>query len=181
MKTRLTIILSILLIFTAIPASAYAAGEDIASGTSGTCDWVIDANGVLTISAGEMEDWGNNAPWNENASSITSVKTTGTVRLLNADSMFYNCSSVKTVDAGKFDTSKVKDMSYMFGNCQALTTLDLSGFKTSRVEDMSGMFSDCESLTSIDLSSFDTSNVVDFSSRSPFPPGGRTESRFSPL
>ena len=163
MKTRLAIILSLLLIFTAIPASAFATGEDIASGTSGTCDWVIDANGVLTISAGEMGDWGNWAPWYENASSIKSVKTTGTIRLLTGNNMFNYCSSLKTVDAGKFDTSKVKSMTNMFGNCQALTTLDLSSFKTSKVVDMSHMFIDCKSLISIDLSSFDTSKTEDMS------------------
>ena len=30
--------------------SSFAADDDIASGTSGTCSWVIDSEGVLTIS-----------------------------------------------------------------------------------------------------------------------------------
>ena len=34
----------------ALNRASFAADDDIASGTSGTCSWVIDKDGVLTIS-----------------------------------------------------------------------------------------------------------------------------------
>ena len=75
--------------------------------------------------------------------------------------MFYNCSSLTSLDLSNFDTSNVTDMNSMFSNCNNLTSLDLSNFHTSNVTDMDTMFSWCSSLTSLDLSNFDTSNVTD--------------------
>jgi len=74
--------------------------------------------------------------------------------------MFYNCSSLTSLDLSNFDTGNVTNMKYMFLGCKSLTSLDLSNFDTSNVTDMSGMFQSCSSLTSLDLSNFDTSNVT---------------------
>ena len=49
-------------------------------------------------------------------------------------------------------------MSYMFYNCSSLTSLDLSNFNTINVKDMSGMFSFCSSLTYLNLFNFNTNN-----------------------
>ena len=40
-------------------------------------------------------------------------------------------------------------MSGMFYNCSSLTSLNLSNFNTNNVNNMSGMFSCCSSLTSL--------------------------------
>ena len=57
MVKRTITITTILLILTiavgfivVLNKSSFAADDDIASGTSGTCSWVIDSEGVLTIS-----------------------------------------------------------------------------------------------------------------------------------
>ena len=50
------------------------------------------------------------------------------------------------------NTSCVTDMSQMFFDCSSLTTLDLSHFDTSNVTNMRFMFCDCSSLTTLDLS-----------------------------
>ena len=161
MKTRLAVILSILLIFTAIPASAFAAGEDIASGTSGTCDWVIDADGVLTISAGEMGDWYPEAPWSGYASEIRKVKVSGPVKLMTGNNMFADCISLTELDASNFDTSNVENMQRMFFDCRSLKSVDVSSFITSNVVSMDEMFFGCQSLKNLDLSNFNTSKVED--------------------
>ncbi len=75
--------------------------------------------------------------------------------------MFYNCSTLDSVDASTWDTGSVTDMQAMFCRCSALTTLDTAGWDTSNVTDMSHMFEDCISLTSLDLSSWNTSSDPD--------------------
>ena len=50
-----------------------------------------------------------------------------------------------------FDTSQVTDMTYMFFQCSSLESLDLSGFDTSQVTSMSWMFDYCPSLERVSL------------------------------
>ena len=52
-------------------------------------------------------------------------------------------------------------MSYMFYECSSLTSLNLSNFNTNNVNNMSCMFWYCSSLTSFNLSNFNTNNVND--------------------
>ena len=77
----------------------------------------------------------------------------------NTTLMFKGCSSLTALDISTFDTSKVEWMDGMFQGCSSLPTLDLSSFNTSQVQSMQGMFKDCSSLTALDLSSFDTRKV----------------------
>ena len=144
----------------ASPNDVYA--DTIASGTCGTCDWTIDEDGVLTISAGQLADWGENPPWQQSPVSIKSVKTTGIVVLATGHRMFAGMSYLTEIDTSGFDTSKVTDMSEMFSGCYKVTDLDVSHFDTSKATNMSGMFSSCK-MHNLDLSGFDTSKVTDMS------------------
>ncbi|MBQ7528230.1 MAG: BspA family leucine-rich repeat surface protein, partial [Bacteroidaceae bacterium] len=94
-------------------------------------------------------------------------KTIKNLNYLNTDSitdmsdMFYQCSSLTSLDLSHFNTSNVKRMCRyggnnhgMFAYCSSLTSLDLSNFDTSQITDMTNMFRGCGSLTSLDLSSF---------------------------
>ena len=86
--------------------------------------------------------------------------------------MFFNCSSITSLDVSNFNTSLVTDMIGMFSGCSSITSLDVSNFNTSHVirmggdlysyvyENDGGMFSNCSSLTSLDLSNFNTSRVI---------------------
>ncbi len=78
----------------------------------------------------------------------------------NSDYMFYECSSLTTLDLSNLDTSRVTSMNSMFGSCSGLGTLDLSSFDTSRVTSMGSMFGCCSGLETLDLSTFDTSSVT---------------------
>ena len=98
--------------------------------------------------------------------SFDNFDTSGTTTMRG---MFYNCSSLITLNLSKFNTSNVTIMSDassastsagMFQGCSSLTSLNLSGFDTSNITNMARLFQGCSNLTSLDLSSFDTSNVT---------------------
>ena len=159
--------------------------------TSGTCQWMIDCDGCLTIEPlpGVASGKLGSHSWAEKKDRITSVVIKSKVvsssddcrnmfsdftNLKKADlsgldtsnatdmsGMFYRCISLTSLDVSKFDTSNVTDMSRMFAFCIKPRFLDVSKFDTSNVTDMSEMFESCEGLTSPDVSKFDTSNVAD--------------------
>ena len=83
--------------------------------------------------------------------------------LININKIFYNCSSLISLNLSNFNTNKVTDMSHMFYKCSSLTSLNLSNFNTNKVNNMSYMFSNCSSLTSLNLSNFNTNNVTNMS------------------
>ena len=95
-------------------------------------------------------------------SSLTSLNLSNfnTSNVSNMSYMFYNCRSLISLNLSNFNTNNVKDMSYMFYNCSSLISLNVSNFNTNNVTDMSDMFSGCSSLTSLNLSNFNTSNVI---------------------
>ncbi|MFV5900150.1 BspA family leucine-rich repeat surface protein [Enterococcus faecalis] len=74
--------------------------------------------------------------------------------------MFYNASSLTSLDVSGFNTSNVTTMESMFEDASSLTSLDVSGFNTSKVTNMQFMFAGASSLTSLDLSGFNTSKVT---------------------
>jgi surface protein len=78
--------------------------------------------------------------------------------------MFYDCSSLTSLDVSSFDTSKCTRMNNMFGYCKYLEELDLSNFNTSKVTLMTGMFEMCQRLTLLDLSNFNMKKVSSKSS-----------------
>ena len=97
-----------------------------------------------------------------NCSGLKSLDLSGwnTSNVTNMIGMFYGCSGLTSLDVSRFDTSNVTGISSMFRSCSGLTSLDLSKWDTSKVTRMSGMFEGCTSLTSLDVSNFDTSNIT---------------------
>ena len=136
--------------------------EKLASGTSIGLAWYIDGNGVLHISGNGSEervssytDWG----WHDYRGKVTAIDA-NCVLPSNCYGMFYNMTNAVSISFGKeFDSSGVTDMHWMFYNCKSLKELDAAKLKTAKVDDMSQMFQNCSSLTSLDLSSWDTDAV----------------------
>ncbi|MCR5390780.1 MAG: BspA family leucine-rich repeat surface protein [Lachnospiraceae bacterium] len=133
------------------------------TGASGT-GWILDADGLLTISGEpKIESSVNNISrpeWYSYREKITKVKV-GAFKPKSTAAWFYECTNIKSISfADNFDTSSVTDMSYMFYECCQLTSLDVSGFDTSKVTDMGYMFGSCYALYSLDVSGFDTSKVT---------------------
>jgi len=92
------------------------------------------------------------------------VKFTFKKLLASTSYMFYECSSLESIDLSSFNTNNVTNMKYMFYDCFSLKSIDLTLFNTNNVTDMSCMFYKCSSLKSIELSSFNTYNVTDMRS-----------------
>lgn len=146
-----------------IPTRAIAA---IAEGTCGTCPWVIDDEGTLTISAGtlanneekEVTFW----PWSDYRDSITHVIVEeGVIAGDSLHGLFYSCENLKTADVSHLDTSNTTSISGVFNQCSSVTSIDASGWNTSSVTNMRMVFERCSSLGTLDLSSWDTSAVTD--------------------
>ena len=101
----------------------------------------------------------NISPQESNEAIINSVKLIWDNSLTDMEYMFYECSSLLTIDLSNFDAANVNNMGNMFYGCSSLISIDLSNFNTSNVNNMESMFYGCSSLISLNLSNFDTSNV----------------------
>ena len=75
--------------------------------------------------------------------------------------MFSGCSSLKSINLSSFDTSSVTNMLNLFYNCSSLTSIDVS-FNTSNVMYLQSMLPGCSSLESIDISNFILTKVSFF-------------------
>ena len=167
--TTILLVLSIVVcLIIALNRASFAADDDIASGTSGTCSWVIDKDGVLTISptdgvSGVLErTYSFNYPkWYQYRESITKVIVNSGVKTdTHCSKLFYQMTNCTEVNLSNLDTSNATDMREMFRECSKLTSLDLTGFDTSNVSDMSYLFDGCKNLKNINITRFDTSNVT---------------------
>jgi surface protein len=127
--------------------------------TPNTVTVVFDAS-VADYRPKSMTSWFNGCT---ELTTITGMQYLNTSNVWLMNTMFTNCSSLKSIDLSHFDTSKVSTMVAMFEGCSSLTKLDLTNFDTSNVTNMEGMFAYCSSLTTVDLSSFNTAKVTNMS------------------
>ncbi len=136
---------------------------------SGSCEWRIDDNGLLTIrplgssGTGTLEAWAEaeEVPWYFQRETITAVKVVAGVSAQTCASMFEGCTNLGTADLSGLNASAATDMSNMFSDCSSLTSVDFGSIDTSLVTTMSYMFNGCSSLETIDLSGFETSALTD--------------------
>ena len=78
---------------------------------------------------------------------ITGLEYLNTEKVTNMSYMFFNCSSLTSLDVTYFNTANVTGMNNMFYSCSALTTIYASdNFVTDKVEYSYNMFYDCTSL-----------------------------------
>ena len=150
------------------PAAAIPADATLTPGwtQSGTCEWMIDSTGKLTIrplgngASGSLGALSGYAPWYDQRASITSVVVESGVSTNWCQHMFRECENLVTADLSGLNTQNAEGMSYMFFGCKSLKSVNLSGVDTSNVKAMALMFGVCPSLESLDLSGFDTSQVT---------------------
>ena len=157
---------------------------NIAEGVSGDCNWVIDNDGNLTISAdsddiADLGTWvGDSAPWSNYRDSITTVVFSSPVNAKTCAYMFKGCSKLNAVYLDNFYTNEVIDMSFMFAGCTSLEIIEFDmamsvedamltqsrdNFLTGNVTNMASMFEGCKSLHSFYLQNLDIRNVTNFS------------------
>lgn len=96
----------------------------------------------------------------ENKEYLHEVFTNPKYKVINMDSMFYDCSYIASLDTSDWDTSHVTNMRNLFCSCEFIKNIDVSNWDTGKVVKMTYMFSDCYSLENIDVYNWNTSNVV---------------------
>lgn len=96
---------------------------------------------------------------NTNLSEIVGIKNLKTDKVVNMSGMFWNCSSLVSLDLSSFNTEKVHSMGWMFSHCSKLSKLDVSSFDTKNVTFMGDMFAFCPCLKELDMSNFNTEKV----------------------
>ncbi|EGO8884387.1 hypothetical protein D5658_12445, partial [Enterococcus faecalis] len=100
--------------------------DTVASGTFGTSEWTIDAEGTLHIGAGEFEPnfrTDSCSPWNDYANEIKQITFEGPV-IANqySNSLFAELGNLTRINHLELlDTSNVIDMNSMFYNLSSLT------------------------------------------------------------
>ena len=173
----LTMIMGLIIV---LNKSSFAADDDIASGTSGTCSWRVSADGVLIISptdgisgtlAPNEIDFNTGYPWTSASTGsfrlqIVEVRFEGNVKTPTiCRGLFGFLSNCRTIDLTNLDTSESTDLQSMFYNCRSLNTIvGLSNLNVSNATNLSLMFYWCKSLSELDLSSWDMSRVTKFNS-----------------
>ena len=105
-----------------------------------------------------------NADWMfSGCAALTTVKgMTGWAsggNLAKVDHLFYNCTSLPSVDLSGWTTGACTDMNRMFYLDTALASVDFTGWDTSSCTDFQMMFYECPTLNNLDLSGFDTSSA----------------------
>ncbi|MBP1529688.1 MAG: Cna B-type domain-containing protein, partial [Erysipelotrichaceae bacterium] len=130
--------------------NVYAEEGDIATGKSGTCDWRIDANGVLRIfpsdgSSGKLASYTRGYdPWYEYREKITKIVVEpGVKTAAGCAYLFYYLGKCKEIDLHNLDTSEAVNMSYMLYGL-GVKEMDLSSFDTTNVTNMQRIVMGCD-------------------------------------
>ena len=94
---------------------------------------------------------------------ITGLEYLNTEKVTNMSYMFFQCSSLTSLDVTHFNTAKVTNMNSMFESCSSLTSLDVTYFNTANVTGMNNMFYSCSALTTIYASDNFVTDKVEYS------------------
>ena len=98
------------------------------------------------------------------------VTTVNTINLTNFDlslvtstaMMFGNCNNLKKIIfPNNRSYTSIKDMNNMFYKCISLNNINIENMNTYNVYNMSYLFYECNILSLLNLTNFDTSNVLD--------------------
>ena len=95
-----------------------------------------------------------------NLETFVGLEYLNTSNVTNMYMMFYNCTSLASLDLSYFNTQNVTDMSVMFGSCNALTTIIVgSDWTTDHVEESGAMFESCFNLVGGNGTTFSQMNT----------------------
>lgn len=115
----------------------------------------ISGNRVYFTDIEECEHSENSIPWNEYKSEIESVRFLDPIFPISTAYWFSNMPNLNSIqNIHHLDTSNVSNFDSMFKNCSSLKTLDLSYFNTYKVRIMDSMFKGCSNLNKINMKNF---------------------------
>ena len=130
-------------------------GETLPSNSA----WVEDKMTVATITATINKNLGKGSIVH-----IVFDKSFSTYTPTSLYKFFANLTKLKTITGLEYlNTEKVTNMSYMFFNCSSLTSLDVTYFNTANVTGMNNMFYSCSALTTIYASDNFVTDKVEYS------------------
>ena len=91
-----------------------------------------------------------------NCSSLVSVDLSGLYPydVTSLNDLFYGCKSLVSLDLSMIDVTKITTFQNMFYGCKSLQNINLNNWKLDSANDISYMFYNCNSLKYLDLSSF---------------------------
>ena len=95
--------------------------------------------------------------------SIHGIEYLNTSEVTSMRSMFYECSSLRSLDVSQLVTRNVTNMKCMFYKCSGLYNLDVRNFEMGNVENVSQMFRGCSKITTLDLTDWNLGKVTDVS------------------
>ena len=124
------------------------------------CTALTEVQGLENIDASDIEDM-SDMFWNCTSLSSIDLSKLDMSNATKLDSMFSGCSSLKELDFSQVSLDRAVDISRMFSNCKGLESINFGKLDTSRIVRMSSLFDGCSSLRTLDLSSFDMSSVVE--------------------
>lgn len=158
--------------------------EDKIDVPSGATSWNVEASGYSPIKAYIIDDGLGTSTYklyiqsdnliyaNPNSSTLfygfTNLKTINNFNLFitnnvtNMGEMFYNCTSLLTLNLSNFNTTNVTNMYRMFRGCNDLVDIDFgnSNFSTAKVTSMTQMFYQCYDLITLNLSIFNSTDLL---------------------
>ncbi|MBR2290281.1 MAG: BspA family leucine-rich repeat surface protein [Clostridia bacterium] len=97
----------------------------------------------------------------KNLTSLENLENLVTTGVSEFQGLFYECSSLTSLDLSSFDTRNATNMKSMFYHCSNLTNLNLDGFHTENVKNFAHMFNECRELRELNLTSFKTFGAED--------------------
>lgn len=139
--------------------------------TLGGCEWMIDAEGCLTIrpkdgaEVGELPNT-DYTPWHSSdlETKVRSIEIAKGVKASEkCGRLFEGFENLEEADISNLDTSQVRNISWMFYGCKSMTSLDLSGLDLSGVVNYAHMFGNCTALKSLILPNTNSSNATNMS------------------
>ena len=98
--------------------------------------------------------------------SVNGIKDFDKERISNIGVIFYGCASLNSIpDISKWNTNNAINFSCIFYGCSSLISLpDISNWNTNNVNDFSGIFYGCKSLISLpDISKWNINNAINVS------------------
>ena len=137
----------------------------------GGCEWMIDAEGCLTIrpkdgaEVGELPNT-DYTPWHSSdlETKVRSIEIAKGVKASEkCGRLFEGFENLEEADISNLDTSQVRNISWMFYGCKSMTSLDLSGLDLSGVVNYAHMFGNCTALKSLILPNTNSSNATNMS------------------
>ena len=128
----------------------------------GTCRWLLNSDGLLTIGAGtgESNTSFGDSPWKAFQNRIKSIQVAdGVVMPENCVNLFSMLNTLKTVEFGDIDASNVTTIEGLFAWDDALEAVDLRAFAGSELTNLSCVFQFCYALETVNLTRLDWSHM----------------------